>query len=390
MAPVGAGERAGAKEAVMSEHKNEIERAAAPGARLAFIDALKAFGAQFIVLHHLAFYGPMSDGAHRLAPGLMEWLAQDARIAVQLFLVVAGFLAAQSLAPDGVLRAANPLALLRRRYLRTALPYLVALVVSMACSALARHWMVHDSIPDAPELGQFLAHALLLHSVLDVESLSAGVWYVAIDFQLFALVLGLLWLARVFGGGLALASGLLLLGVVASLFGFNLDPDWDIWAPYFLGSYGLGVLAFWAGDSRRGMAGMVTMALLVLVVGLALEVDFRSRIAVALAVALALWMARRGGWLAVWPRSAVLAHFGQISYAVFLLNFPVSLVVTAIFTRFVAPDPWLQTAGVVLAWGACNLAGGLFYRWVEQPLGRWQGTQRRLLSDTGVTSSRGV
>ncbi|MEY4755596.1 MAG: hypothetical protein RJA34_494, partial [Pseudomonadota bacterium] len=29
--------------------------------RLALIDALKAIGAQFIVLHHLAFYGPMSD-----------------------------------------------------------------------------------------------------------------------------------------------------------------------------------------------------------------------------------------------------------------------------------------------------------------------------------------
>ena len=362
-----------------------IERAAVPGGRLAFIDALKAFGAQFIVLHHLAYYGPMSDGAHRLWPEFMGWLAQDARIAVQVFLVVAGFLAAQSLAPSGVLRAPHPLVLLGRRYLRTVLPYLAALLVSIVCSALARHWMVHDSIPEAPGLGQFLAHALLLHSVLGVDSLSAGVWYVAIDIQLFALALGLLWLARVFGGGWVLGCTLLCLAVLASLFGFNLDPDWDVWAPYFLGSYGLGMLAYWAGGARRSRVGLAGMASLVLVVSLALGVDFRSRIAVALAVAVALWAARRGDWLAVWPRSKVLAHFGQMSYAVFLLNFPVSLVVTAFFTRFVAPDPWLQSAGVVLAWLACNLAGHWFYLKVERPLGRWQG--RLLRPDTAVTSS---
>ena len=43
---------------------------------------------------------------------------------------------------------------------------------------------------------QFLAHALLLHSLLGMDALSAGVWYVAIDFQLFTLFVAVLWLAR--------------------------------------------------------------------------------------------------------------------------------------------------------------------------------------------------
>ena len=64
--------------------------------RLMFIDLLKAVGSQLIVLHHLAFYGPMSDWTHRLAPELVTWFSQDARMAVQIFLVVAGFLAARS------------------------------------------------------------------------------------------------------------------------------------------------------------------------------------------------------------------------------------------------------------------------------------------------------
>jgi EAL domain-containing protein (putative c-di-GMP-specific phosphodiesterase class I) len=38
---------------------------------LAFIDALKALACQLIVLHHLAFYGPMSDHAYRWHPTLI-------------------------------------------------------------------------------------------------------------------------------------------------------------------------------------------------------------------------------------------------------------------------------------------------------------------------------
>ena len=80
--------------------------------RLAFIDALKAIASQLIVLHHLAFYGPMSDVANELAPALFSWLSQDARIAVQVFLVIGGVLAAKALAPAGQLIDVAPLALL--------------------------------------------------------------------------------------------------------------------------------------------------------------------------------------------------------------------------------------------------------------------------------------
>ena len=53
--------------------------------RLACVDALKAVSSHLIVLHHLAFYGPMSDAAQSLAPGLIGWLSDYARIAVQVF-----------------------------------------------------------------------------------------------------------------------------------------------------------------------------------------------------------------------------------------------------------------------------------------------------------------
>lgn len=357
--------------------------------RLALIDAFKAIGSQFIVLHHLAFYGPMSDWTQVLLPDLVDWLSQDARMAVQIFLVVGGFLAARSLAPRGVLLTPQPLMLLRKRYLRTVAPYLVALLLSLVCTELARYWMEHDSLPERAELGQFLAHALLLHGVLGFDSISAGVWYVAIDFQLFALLLGLLWVARGLNGRLALSATLLLLGVILSLYGFNLDPDWDSWAVYFLGSYGLGALTYWATQPRHGLKGLGWLLLFTLLVQGALVVEFRERIALALMVALLLGVAQQGQWLHRWPQGRAWAYFGQISYSVFLLNFPVALVVNALFTRFAPADPWVQTAGVVLAWMACNLAGAAFFHFVERPLGRL-GRVARLPTDTSVTSRGGL
>ena len=349
--------------------------------RLPLIDALKAVAAQLIVLHHLAFYGPMSDATHLWWPDLVAWFSQEARLVVQVFLVMAGYLAARSLAPDGVLRSESPGRLLWQRYLRVALPAVFALWVAMVCTELARLGMTHDSLPNPPTVGQFISHVLLLQSVLDVEALSAGVWYVAIDVQLFALLLGLLWVARQgpqrsASGRRRLARALVLLTVGASLLHFNRDPAWDDWGLYFFGAYGLGVLCAWQGKSSRD-GGSLAWLLACALALVALAVDFRERMALALATACLLAWAQREGWLSRWPQHPALAYLGRISYSVFLLNFPVSLLVNALFTRFAPPDPLWQTGGVLLAWLACNLAGALFFHQVEQRIGRWSAQPRR-------------
>ncbi len=348
---------------------------ASPVNRYALIDALKAVASQLIVLHHLAFYGPMSDLAQQLTPALMHWLSQDARMAVQVFLVIGGFLAARSLAPHGVLvGTASPWAMLRSRYLKLVPPYAAALMVGVACAALARAWMTHDATPAPASLWQFVVHLLLLHDILEVEALSAGVWYVAIDFQLFALLTGVLWLARKLGHGEAgLASAVMVsLGLVAllasaSLLHFNRYPGWDVWALYFAGAYGLGVLAYWLSDRARSHAWLLALTL---VATLALVIEFRTRIALALTVALLLAWGRRAQFMDSWPRSRALAYLGQISYAVFLLNFPVALVVNAAFNRFAPAEPAWQMGGFLLAWLLCNVAGAAFYHWLEVPARR--------------------
>ncbi len=345
--------------------------------RLPFIDALKALAAQLIVLHHLAFYGPMSDHAHALAPDLVSWLSQEARYAVQVFLVLGGFLAVQSLAPAGCLRVSEPLGVLWKRYCKLVSPYLVALLVALLSAAIGRALMAHDSLPAPPSVSQVLAHVFLLQSIFGHEGLSAGVWYIAIDFQLFALLLGLLWLARQAAAGAAreaaIAACLVVALAVASLVHFNRDGEWDSWGVYFFGSYALGVASYWATNGRPRRAAC-WLAPMVAVVILTLLVEYRPRIAVALVVALALALARLFGVLERWPKSRLIGYLGRTSYSLFLVHFPVCLLVNALFSRFARNDPWLNLVGVVVAWLVSMAAAALFYRYVEAAM---QGTRRQ-------------
>ena len=339
-----------------------------------WINGLKAGAAQLIVLHHLAFYGPMSDYVQPLWPALLDWLGGSARIAVQVFLVIGGFLAAKSLSPAGRAGMAAPLQAVWRRYAKLAPPFLAATLLAAVLTPVAGIWMLHDSMSAAVTLGQLSAHALLLHGVLGYESLSAGAWYVAIDFQLYLLTVLLLWLAGRLAGRRALPWLMPLAvtaGITLSLLYFNLDADWDDWAPYFFGSYGLGMLAWWASDPARKPGAMTAlMGMMALPVLLGLAIDYRSRIALALIVACALILFGRARTPSHGRAWNIVNALGRISYAVFLVHFPISLLVNALFTAYVPLEPAWQALGMLTAWSASLAAGAAFHRWVELPLGR--------------------
>lgn len=334
--------------------------------RMPLVDALKAIACLLIVSHHLAFYGPMSDLAYPLIPGLIDWLYEYGRMAVQVFFVVAGFLLAGKLAPRGVSLVTNPVQAIKRRYVRLAIPYLAALTLAIGCAALARGWMAHDSIPDTPDLPQLLAHALFLQDLLDQEALSAGVWYVAIDFQLFALAATLLWLSgrieRRHPKLKAIAPILIAGLTLASLFAFNRNEAWDETAFYFFGSYGLGVLSYWASNRPHRTLWLALLGMLVIA---ALLADFRERIGVAGVTMLMLGLARQYGALKSWPVPDFLTYLGRISYSVFLVHFPLSLIVNAAVFRFFPHQPTIGAFGLVMAFCISIIGGALFFRWVE-------------------------
>jgi peptidoglycan/LPS O-acetylase OafA/YrhL len=350
------------------------------------LDAAKGIACAVIVGHHLSRYGPMPAGAYTLAPDFFAWLSDHGRLAVQVFLVIAGFLAAASLAPDGTLRVERPVARILQRYGRLVMPYLAALTVCVLVAAVVRPWLDEEVVPASPTIGQLVAHGLLLQDLLGYESLSTGVWYVAIDFQLFALALALVGLPTLLqrspaprrhrNPSRAGCRWLLVLGAGRGLAG-ALQPQRGA------GRHGALLLRHLrprhAGvldrprDARQHLAERPRAA------GAggagALAIDWRSRIATALVTALLLAVAQRRQWLspANWPVAAVpLQRLGRMSYSLFLIHFPVLLAMNAAVANAGPHGAVARPAGLVATFASSVAAAALLYRWVESRPASWR------------------
>ncbi|MEG0923060.1 MAG: acyltransferase [Comamonas sp.] len=357
-----------------------------------WLDVIKGSCCAAIVWHHLAFYGPMSDVAAQVTPDIIGWLSEYARIAVQIFLVMGGYLAAASLAPQGQARFDRPLAKIGQRALRLLAPYAVALLFAVLIAALVRPWFEHDSVPAEPTWQQLIANALMLQDITGEDALSAGVWYVAIDFQLFAAVTLLFAVTRRWSQrwlGLSVGQYVVVGLTALSLWELNRESDLDMWFVYFIGAYGMGMLAYWGKSSAKPW---VWTALLLVLGLVSFEVEFRLRIAVALTGAVALlWLMRVpsdgkvGNWLSchVAPLRW-LQLLGQMSYSVFLVHFSIVVLCNAVVSHIWPTQPWLNWLGMCTAFVLSLLAGRVLYRFVESQVPSLKGVARWELGFVGL------
>lgn len=333
--------------------------------RDALIDLLKALAAQFVVMHHLSYYGPMAETAEPVAPLLFALLRDYANMAVQVFLVVGGYLAAATRLEGGPHIAV----LAARRYLRLVQPFAVALAAVIVAAAVSRWLAPHPETPAAPTLAQIAAHLLLIQHVANADSLSLGVWYVGIDLQLYAVLLCLLWL----GGRRATAWVAVLTAL--SLLAFNRDPELDNWAPYFFGAYGLGFLARRIAAAEPARAQRMAMAVLALVCA-AMLLDWRGRLLVAVIAAAVLAAAGHLPLARPWMMAhRVVAWAARTSYALFLIHYPVVLVVGAFVERNWSGDDAAHAVGLIVAWAASLGAATLLHEAVERRHG-WRLLRR--------------
>ena len=220
---------------------------------------------------------------------------------VQIFLVMGGFLASQSLAKSSATfggYSANQHALLKvilNRYLRLFAPYCIALIVTVACAWCARFWVQDEFVGKSETLSQFLAHLFFLQGLLGLDSISAGVWYVAIDWQLYTFLAIALTLLPTYRSVIWFITIL----VIGSLLYFNRHSEYDSFFVYFIGSYGLGVLAHF-GSSQYGRLLENTQVhrlskILIVAVGLVIvvsslhEIWLRNFLAFFVAVILLFW-----------------------------------------------------------------------------------------------------
>lgn len=312
------------------------------------VDACKAVAALAIVAHHAALYSALvpgaSDGVRAVAAFAEAW----GRLAVPVFLAVAGFLAARSVLEAPAAGWAAFGRRLRLRYLRLGVPLLFALVAATAVAALVRAAGVHPEPPSPTSALQWAAHALFLQDLLGVVAISPGVWYVAIDWQLHAGLVALAAFAGPFALPVAIAVGL------ASLWGFNRDPALDSWGLYFAGAYALGVAAWAAGRTGSAASRALWIAGIALAVAVALVLEFRSRVLVAGLVAVAL---AAPAFALPQRLRAACAALSRVSYGIFLIHPAVILAVDALVLAAWPGPGAAHTVGWLVAIAASVPAG---------------------------------
>jgi peptidoglycan/LPS O-acetylase OafA/YrhL len=347
------------------------------------IDALKVLAAQIIVLHHCVSYGELATAANELLPSVSAFLFDYGRYAVQIFLVMAGYLAAQSVdkvmaighARSNGFGARLVLQLAMRRYLRLVGPYLVALIITIVCAEFARQWSADEYIGQPETIAQVLAHLFLLQGVLGYDSISAGVWYVAIDWQLFT---ALAVVYAVFQRQMA-RIGIISFLTLASLLYFNRHASFENSFIYFIGSYGLGVLAYWASsinainaNSPWVSAKKVLLAIAFIVLVSALHsVWLRNYLAIG--IAFLLLYAGNRPYRHPQARLAIAMQWASArAYCAFLIHFAFILLANTALLALHVDSPviglGLITLVSVLSW----IAAGYLYRWIELPIGRWR------------------
>jgi peptidoglycan/LPS O-acetylase OafA/YrhL len=157
---------------------------------------------------------------------------------------------------------------------------------------------------------------------------------------------------------------------MASLFYFNRHPGFDVSALYFMGSYGLGMLARWF--SSRPQARFWVLGLMGLVC-FALWFDFRWRLLVAGVTALLLCTQSLTSSLAnFWVLRLQGATLGKISYAVFLVHYPICMAFNQVWPSvFSQATAWTDAMGLLAALLTSVAMGYVFWRWVESQVPAW-------------------
>lgn len=316
----------------------------------------------------------------------MTWLFEYGRYAVQIFLVMGGYLAAQSLTRTSDLKnPRNVLKTIFNRYLRLFAPYVIALLITIACAWVARFWVQDEFVGESETLGQFLAHLFFLQGILGLDSISAGVWYVAIDWQLYAILAIMLGM---FPGYRSVVWVLLVL-CVASLLYFNRHGDYENYFIYFMGAYGLGVLAqlcknFPDKAVNRFAQMWIIVIGLVIVVSSFHEFWLRNILAYVVAIALIFW----GDWAYKDQKQAhkrpqhqskthklvnVILWGSRRSYCAFLIHFSFILLANTLYIAWgmnQRHDGVMALALMMIAIAASWMTATYLYRWVEVPARR--------------------
>ena len=168
------------------------------------------------------------------------------------------------------------------------------------------------------------------------------------------------------------AFGFWVVLTLCSLFVWNLSPLGDVWGTYFFGAYGLGLCV---GSWRyAGFKFSVrNLGLLIFMVGVvAMAYHPRDRLMLAIATALLLcWYEANDCNAIQYFKSKWIRELSNASYAIFLIHFSVSLLVSAVVFNFWPENISVNAVGLGVSFGLSVWMGRLIHQAIETPKPTW-------------------
>jgi len=348
----------------------EFEDAKPRPATLRALTGLRAIAALWVVAHHLR--NPLGS----LAPQHEAWrgFLFSGHLGVDVFAVLSGFVISLNYAEN----LARPAGTSRKRFLWLRavriLPLHWFMLIVMAFEVLLLDLKGRNA--GALSLREFGLHATMLHGwgfaqdyAWNVPSWSVSTeWLCYLTFMLAAPLL-----TRITRGTTAFAVALVLLVmtgfVLTELMGHSSAATLR-WAPLRIGgAFAAGCLLWVAWRHGFGRCWSWPTISILALVGLGASAAWDHPLGVIVCAGLLVYgLAHQRGALASLLASRFCHYWGEVSYSIYLVHWPVILALHALQPRaFRTPDP-LERAGVIAFYFAVILAvSTITYHFVEAP-----------------------
>ncbi len=334
------------------------------------IDLLKSIAVQIIILHHLSNYGEISYAARELWPVFFEWLGDYGRFAVQIFLVMGGYLAIKNISTQ--VSSRGLLITIFNRYLRLVPTYFTALIITILCATIARYFNYQLYMGQPETVWQVLSHLLLLQQILGYESISLGVWYVAIDWQLYVFFAIIFFLLKSYKWSILILS----IFMLAAFTYFSQKVEFEDYFIYFIGIYGLGMIAFLWDDELHKPTQIIAKILFIafgciIFSSVLFDLSIKNVLAYAIA-SLLVWRGKKPYKQSSIKWAKYLIWISQRSYCAFLLHFSFILLGNTVYFLLDLHNAQLAILMMVIIMLASWVSAHFLYQRIEFPLRKFQ------------------
>lgn len=337
--------------------------------RIESLDFLRGIASLSVCWFHLtAFRYPSPDGPFYQAvrsSGAYGWLG------VEIFFVISGFVIPYSLSRAGYRPNAYPSFILKR-LLRLEPPYLVTIALLILLAFAYAGYSGRPAEIEGASIGlvRVLLHLGYLNMFFGYEWLNPGFWTLAVEFQYY-LMMGLAiplinttrrWVRLVSLSGFVTAGMFFDRGRVEGAVPYS--SFLFCFAPLFV----MGILTF---QKHSGLLGRKEYGGLLLLVGIAAFQLLGAPTTLAgLASVLVINLYHR--------QSVVARFFGNISYSLYLLHWPLGhLTLSIVGSKLLGATGDAARIGVLItALCVCIASAYLLYLLVERPAQRWSAAIR--------------